>query len=148
MDFLKAVDGSWPLLKRVFGAHATLYRRTRGAIGHRLPGLPPFLLLEHKGAKSGVERTTPLVYGRDGRDLVIVASKGGNPRNPAWFHNLKAHPDTVVQVGSERRPVHARVAEPGERTRLWDEMVEVYGGYRGYQQRTDREIPLMILEPR
>jgi F420H(2)-dependent quinone reductase len=79
---------------------------------------------------------------------VLVASKGGNPRNPAWFHNLRANPEVTVQVGSKRRPVVARVATPEERTRLWPKVVEAYSGYAGYQRRTEREIPLVILEPR
>ncbi len=106
------------------------------------------LLMTHVGAKSAIERTTPLVYVEDGPDLVIVASKGGHPSNPAWFHNLRAQPDTTVQVGSTRRSVHARLATSAERERLWPKALAVYPGYRGYQERTDREIPLVILEPR
>jgi deazaflavin-dependent oxidoreductase (nitroreductase family) len=106
------------------------------------------LLLDHVGAKSGKERTSPLAYLRDGEDLVIVASKGGSPRNPAWFHNLRAHPDTTVQVGSERREVRARVASPAERKRLWPKVLDLYSGYAGYQDRTEREIPVVILAPR
>jgi F420H(2)-dependent quinone reductase len=128
--------------------HADVYRATHGLIGHRFPGAPPTLLLDHIGAKTGKVRTTPLTYLEDGDNLVIVASKGGNPRNPAWFHNLVANPDTTIQVGSERRAVHARVAESSERDRLWDQVVKLYSGYRDYQARTDREIPLVILEPR
>ena len=80
---------------------------------------------------------------------MIVASKGGFPKHPAWFHNLKANPDTTVQVGRERRQVHARVATPEERKRLWPKAVAVYRGYAGYQSRSrGREIPLVILEPR
>ena len=140
------VDRAWPVLHRVMGLHTALYRTSRGAIGHRIPGLPQMLLLDHRGAKSGVERTTPLVYARDGDDLVIVASKGGFPKHPAWFHNLKANPETTVQVGSERRRVRARQATAAERKRLWKEVVRVYSGFEGYQQRTQREIPLVILE--
>ena len=128
--------------------HTAVYRATGGRIGHHFPGAPPSLLLEHVGAKSGTKRTTPLTYLADGEDLVLVASKGGNPRNPAWFHNLRAHPHVEVQVGSERRPVRARVASPQERKRLWPKVVAIYGGYAGYQERTEREIPLLILEPR
>jgi len=106
------------------------------------------LLLDHVGAKSGTKRTSPLLYIRDGDDLVIVASKGGYPKNPAWFHNLRANPDTTVQVGSERRPVHARVANAEERARLWARVVDAYGTYEDYQHRTGREIPLVILERR
>jgi deazaflavin-dependent oxidoreductase (nitroreductase family) len=106
------------------------------------------LLLDHIGARSGRVRTTPLAYLRDGENVVLVASKGGHPRNPAWFHNLMANPDTTIQVGSERRAVHARLAAGKERDRLWDEVVDLYGGYRDYQERTDRVIPLVVLEPR
>jgi deazaflavin-dependent oxidoreductase (nitroreductase family) len=85
---------------------------------------------------------------RSGADLVLVASKGGYPKHPAWFHNLLAHPETTVQVGRERRAVRARVADPAERARLWPEVVRFYSGFATYQERTEREIPLVILEPR
>jgi len=148
IDPLGLADRSWPILKRLMGAHTVVYRATGGLVGHRFPGAPSMLLLDHVGARSGVERTTPLVYVEDGDALVLVASKGGYPKNPAWFHNLRAHPDATVQVGSQRRAVRARVASPSERARLWPKAVAVYGGYAGYQERTDREIPLAILEPR
>jgi deazaflavin-dependent oxidoreductase (nitroreductase family) len=148
MDYLSWADRNWPLLRRVMGGHTTIYRATRGVIGHRFPGAPPTLLLDHVGARSGTRRTSPLVYARDGEDLVLIASKGGYPKNPAWYHNLVAHPDTTVQVGSQRRSVHARVADPEERTRLWPLVVSVYGGYEAYRRRTEREIPLVVLEPR
>src|SRR6266516_7295103 len=127
------------------GAHAWIYRATGGRIGARIPGAPPILLLDHVGARSGTPRTNPLAYIEDGREVVIVASKGGHPRNPAWFHNLRAHPDTTVQIGSGHRAVHARVASPEERARLWPQVVAAYKGYEGYQRRTKREIPLVIL---
>ena len=130
------------------GAHTVVYRVTGGLVGHRFPGVPPMLLLDHVGARSGTVRTAPLVYVEDGRNLVLVASKGGHPRNPAWFYNLRAHPETTVQVGSERRAVKARVATAKERQRLWPKAVATYGGYAGYQERTDRTIPLVVLEPR
>jgi F420H(2)-dependent quinone reductase len=142
------VDRSWPVLRRMMGAHELVYLATDGLIGHRFPGFPPVLLLDHVGAKSGIRRTTPLAYIEDGDDVVLVASKGGHPRNPAWFHNLRANPDTTVQIGSERRAVRARVAGPDERARLWPKVVAAYAGYRGYQERTQRQIPLVILEPR
>ena|SRR5947209_6162225 len=145
---MSLVDRAWPVLRPLMGYHARVYRLTRGVIGHRFPGGPPMLLLDHVGAKSGRKRTTPLVYVEDPPNLVLVASKGGHPRNPAWYHNLRAHPDITVQVGAERRPVHARLATPDERARLWPRAVEVYSGYDGYQQRTAREIPLVVLEPR
>ena len=128
--------------------HTAIYRASGGRIGHRIPGLAPTLLLDHVGAKSGTKRTTPLVYVDDAPDVVLVASKGGHPRNPAWYHNLRANPDTTVQIGAARRAVHARVATPDERERLWPKAVATYSGYGGYQERTAREIPLVILEPR
>lgn len=126
--------------------HVLAYRATGGLIGHHFIGVPPMLLLDHVGAKSGTRRTTPLAYIRDGKDLVIVASKGGAPRSPSWFHNLKANPETKVQVGSKQLNVTARVATPEERARLWKVVVSTYGGFAGYQARTKREIPLIILE--
>jgi deazaflavin-dependent oxidoreductase (nitroreductase family) len=146
--YLDVVDRSWPVLGRLMGLHATVYRATNGLVGHRIPGLPAMLLLDHVGAKSGVKRTSALLYIADGKDLVVVASKGGYPRHPAWFHNVCANPDTTVQVGSERREVHARVASPEERARLWPRVVAAYASYRDYQARTGREIPLVVLEPR
>jgi F420H(2)-dependent quinone reductase len=148
MDAMGWVDRNWSLLNRVMGGHTTVYRASKGLVGHRFPGTPPMLLLDHVGAKSGTHRTSPLVYGEDGADLILVASKGGYPQNPAWYHNLLAHPDTTVQVGSERRDVHARAATAAERPRLWELMVGVYGGYESYRRRTDRQIPLVVLEPR
>jgi len=132
------------------GAHTFLYQRTGGRLGHTIPGVPgKMLLLDHVGAKSGVKRTSPLLYVKDGEDLVVVASKGGFPKHPAWFHNLKANPDTTVQVGSQVLPVHARVATPEERERLWKMAVEAYHGYEDYAVRSKgREIPLVVLEPR
>jgi deazaflavin-dependent oxidoreductase (nitroreductase family) len=148
VDYMSLVDRSWPLLSRLMQGHAVLYRATGGAIGHHLPGVPPVLLLDHVGAKSASERTTPLLYAVDGENLVVVASKGGYPKNPAWFYNLMANPDTSVQVGRERRDVHARTADAVERKRLWPLVVSVYGNYESYQRRTEREIPLVVLEPR
>ncbi|MGO8906042.1 MAG: nitroreductase family deazaflavin-dependent oxidoreductase [Solirubrobacteraceae bacterium] len=148
MDSLDWVERSWPLLRRLMWGHVAVYRASHGLIGHRFPGAPPVLLLDQVGARSGRRRTTPLLYMRDGENVVLVASKGGHPRNPAWFHNLIAHPDTSVQIGSERRAVHARVAKAAERKRLWPKVVQMYGGYSNYQQHTERKIPLVILEPR
>jgi F420H(2)-dependent quinone reductase len=132
------------------GVHTFLYRRTGGRLGHTIPGVGGrMLLLDHVGAKSGTKRTSPLLYFPDGDDVVIVASKGGFPKHPAWYHNLMANPDTTVQVGAERRLVHARVATPEERERLWPRAVKSYHGYADYQQRSKgREIPLVILERR
>ena len=148
MDYLGIVDRSWPVLRRAMGLHTAVYRATHGLVGHRIPGGPSMLLLDHVGARTGARRTSPLLYFEDGRNLVIVASKGGHPRHPAWFHNLRAIPETTVQVGSERRPVRARLATDEERRRLWPRAVDAYRGYADYQRRTGRQIPLLILEPR
>jgi deazaflavin-dependent oxidoreductase (nitroreductase family) len=128
------------------GAHPAIYRATHGLIGHRLPGLPPILVLDHVGARSGIKRSSALVYVEDGDNLVVIASKGGSPRHPAWFHNVMANPETTVQVGANRRKVRARIATPEERARLWPIVVAAYSGYAHYQRRTEREIPLVILE--
>lgn len=128
--------------------HAALYRATGGRIGGDLPGLPSLLLLDHVGARSGTLRTTPLVYMADGDNLLVVASKGGHPRDPAWMHNLRAHPDTEVQIGRERRKVHAREATPQERERLWPLAARYNPHWDRYRGRTTREIPLVLLEPR
>jgi F420H(2)-dependent quinone reductase len=148
MDFLRIADRIWPVTRNAMKLHTLAYRATGGRIGHRFPGTAPMLLLDHVGAKTGKQRTIPLVYLRDGDDVVIVASKGGYPKNPGWFHNLRANPDTTIQVGSERRAVHARVAGPEERARLWPRVLETYSGYGDYQRRTGRQIPVVILESR
>ena len=105
-------------------------------------------MLDHTGAKSGIERTSPLAYIEDGPEVAIVASKGGHPKHPAWFHNLRANPDTNIQIGPEQRAVHARVATAEERARLWPVAVRAYSGYGDYQRKADREIPVVVLEPR
>ena len=128
--------------------HAAVYRATDGRIGGRVPGLPSLLLLDHIGAKSGRLRTTPLVYMPDGVNLLIVASKGGYPRNPSWLHNLRAHPDTEVQIGRTRLKVHAREANSDERRRLWPRAAKHNPHWARYRERTSRQIPLVLLEPR
>jgi deazaflavin-dependent oxidoreductase (nitroreductase family) len=148
MGILDIADRVWPVTRNVMKGHTALYRATNGVVGHRFPGAAPMLLLDHEGAKSGKKRTSPLVYFEDGGDVVIVASKGGYPKHPAWYHNLRAHPDTMIQVGSKKRAVRARVADDEEHKRLWPKAVATYSGYAGYQARTDRKIPLVILEPR
>jgi deazaflavin-dependent oxidoreductase (nitroreductase family) len=148
MDFMRVADRIWPLTRRLMKGHTAVYRATNGLVGHHVLGAPPMLLLDHVGAKSGAKRTSPLAYVEDGQDLVLVASKGGHPKHPAWYHNLRANPDTTIQVGSKRRAVRARVANDEEHNRLWPKAVGTYSGYQGYQERTDRKIPLVILEPR
>ena len=147
VDYLRVADRAWPLLSPLMRAHAGVYRATNGRVG-RLPGLPPLLLLDHVGAKSAKRRTTPLVYMPDGNDFIVVASKGGHPRNPDWLHNLRANPDTEVQIGSERIKVRSREANADERRRLWPRAADYNPYWRRYQARAKRTIPLVILQPR
>ena len=137
--------------RRATKIHVALYRRSRGRLGGHFPGwrAAPILLLDHTGAKSGKRRTSPLMYHRDGDRIAVVASKAGQPTNPAWFHNLLAHPETIVQLGSEVRQVRARVAGDEERCRLWPEFLAFYPGYEEFQRMAEpRKIPLVIFEPR
>jgi deazaflavin-dependent oxidoreductase (nitroreductase family) len=124
--------------------HIESYVSTDGREGHLWNGVPT-LLLTTTGRKSGERRRTPLIYGRDGDDHVIVASYGGAPRHPAWYLNLEADPEVEVQVGDEVFRAKARTAGPEERERLWPELAAVWPAYDEYQARTDREIPLVIL---
>jgi F420H(2)-dependent quinone reductase len=141
------LSAMWRVFNQIIRVHVLAYRLTGGLVGKRIPGVPSMLLLDHVGAKSGTKRTSPLGYVEDGKNYVIVASKGGHPRHPAWFHNLKAHPETTIQVGGDRIPVTASVATSAQRQRLWPKVVGAYSGYAGYQERTKREIPLVILTP-
>ncbi|MDQ5893798.1 MAG: hypothetical protein QG596_59 [Actinomycetota bacterium] len=145
---LRIADKTWPVLSKLMGGHARVYRLTGGRVGHHIPGVPPMCLIDHVGAKSGKKRTSPLFYIEDGENVVIIASKGGYEKSPAWFYNLKANPDTTVQIGKEVRPVRAHVADEAERKRLWPKAVKVYPSYQQYQDRTDRKIPIVVLEPR
>lgn len=123
----------------------TLYRASGGKLGGRMQGAP-VLLLTTTGKRSGKKRTTPLLYLEDGGALAIVASKGGAPAHPAWFHNLRANPEVEVEVGRRRETRRARVASAEERERLWPRLVELYGSYASYQEKTTREIPVVLLE--
>ncbi len=135
------------LLRGLSALNRFVYRRSGGALGGSIRGAP-ILLLTTTGRKSGKPRTTPLLYLRDGENLVVVGSKGGAPRHPAWFLNLRANPEVEVELGRERRSLTARVAEPSERERLWPRLVEMYASYDSYQRKTAREIPVVILETR
>ncbi|MDJ0786696.1 MAG: nitroreductase family deazaflavin-dependent oxidoreductase [Myxococcota bacterium] len=112
------------------------------------PGLLPTLLLTTKGRKSGEPRALPLIYGPAGDGYVVIASKGGMPNHPLWYRNLEAHPECEVQVGAKRLNATFRVAVGEERERLWNEMAELYPPYNDYQKATEREIPVVVLEPR
>ena len=126
--------------------HASLYRATAGRVGGTLVGCP-VLLLNTVGRKTGLRRTTPLLYLRDGDRYVAVASNGGAREHPAWWLNLKIHPEATVEVGGRRKRVHAREAGPEEKARLWPRLVEMYSSYEDYQRKTDREIPIIVLRP-
>ena len=105
------------------------------------------LLLTTKGAKSGQERTNPLVWTKDGDKLVIVASKGGAPTNPSWFHNLRANPVVTIELGKERFAARANVAKPeSERRRLYDAHAKMHPGFADYEKKTTRRIPVITLE--
>ncbi len=124
--------------------HVAIYRLSRGKFGGTLVGAP-VLLLDHVGRRSGKRRTVALLFLREGEDLVVVASRGGSDAPPAWWLNLKANPQTSVQVGRARFPVIARTASTEERAKLWPRVVDMYSDYETYQQRTEREIPLVFL---
>lgn len=131
--------------------HVALYRCSGGRIGGHVPGWPAarILLVDHVGARSGVRRTSPVMYHEEGETLAVAASKAGQPTHPAWFHNLEANPHTTVQIGSEVREVLARVASSEERARLWPKFVAFYPGYEFFARNAkDREIPIVILDPR
>ncbi|HET6712450.1 MAG TPA: nitroreductase family deazaflavin-dependent oxidoreductase [Actinomycetota bacterium] len=108
----------------------------------------PLLLLTHRGAKTGSARTNPLAYFRDGDDYVVVASKGGAPTNPDWYHNLLAHPDATIEVGTDELAVTARPADEQERARLWELITSANPAFAEYEGKTARTIPVLILTPR
>ncbi|MFD6400219.1 nitroreductase family deazaflavin-dependent oxidoreductase [Nocardia sp. NPDC060249] len=131
--------------------HVALYRRTNGRLGGHMPAWPDarILLLDHIGARTGIRRTSPLMYHADGDIIALAASKAGQPTHPAWFHNLKAHPDTTIQIGAECHPVRARVATDVERNLLWPKFIELFPSYDFYQRHAgNRTIPVVILTPR
>jgi deazaflavin-dependent oxidoreductase (nitroreductase family) len=149
MDVRAIGDRLWPVFNRTVKLHVAAYRATGGRIGHGGPQGATMLLLDHVGAKSGTKRTTPLMYVETGSgDVAIIASKGGHPKNPAWFHNLRANPDTTVQIKSERRDVRAREATGEERDRLFDKAASQWSDFATYQKRTERKIPVVVLEKR
>jgi F420H(2)-dependent quinone reductase len=131
--------------------HVALYRRSGGRLGGGVPGWPNarIALVTHTGAKSGTVRTSPLMYVADGEAIAVVASKAGRPSNPAWFHNLRANPEAVVEIGGERREVRARVADAAESAALWPRFDAAFPGYEWYrEQAAPRVIPVVLLEPR
>jgi len=151
------LDSPWALrfIKVMSRVQVRVFRLTNGRVGHRWRvgagwrKPVPTLLMKHVGRTSGRQFETPLLYLQDGRDLVVVASQGGLPRNPQWYANLAQHPETTVSLKGERdRPVRARTATPDERDTLWPRLVDLYADFAKYQKWTDREIPVIVLEPR
>ena len=135
----RAVEIFWKL-------HPFVYRVSGGRLLGELVGMK-VLLLSTTGAKSGAQRTTALTYLETDGGYVVIGSFLGEPRHPAWVHNLRAIPRATVQVGSRRIAVAAREARGEERARLWAQLVALQPGYREYESRTDREIPVVVLEP-
>jgi deazaflavin-dependent oxidoreductase (nitroreductase family) len=133
----------------VLKLHQFLYERSDGRLGHRVLGVPT-LLLRTTGRRSGSERTNALVYAKDGSEYVVVASNGGDDRGPGWLFNVRAEPAVEIQVGQARMPGVARVLEPGDQgyERLWRLANENnHDRYDGYQSKTSRRIPLIVVSP-
>jgi deazaflavin-dependent oxidoreductase (nitroreductase family) len=138
------------LLPQVLRIHDAVYQKTNGWIGHRTLGIPS-LLLHTVGAKTGVARTASLTYARDGGNYLIVASKGGDPKAPGWYHNLKANPNVEINVGPKRFGVTAKPVLPDDPNyaRLWQIVNKNNGDrYTAYQKKTSRPIPVVVLTPR
>jgi len=122
------------------------FRANEGKVGGMFEGMP-LLLLHTTGAKSGSERVNPVAYRSDGDALVVFASKGGAPVNPDWYHNLRANPKVTVEIETDNREMVARVAEGDERHRLWEAQKIEFPGFAEYESKTDRQIPVVILDP-
>ncbi len=120
------------------------FRANGGKVGGPFDSAP-MLLLTTTGAKSGHPRVAPLVYTTDGDRIVIIASKGGAPTHPDWYHNIAAHPEVTVEVGGEKFPARAEIAPEPERTRLFDAQAEIMPGFREYQNNTTRVIPVVTI---
>jgi deazaflavin-dependent oxidoreductase (nitroreductase family) len=126
--------------------HVERYRATDGVEGHDWQEGAPVCLLTVTGRKSGEPRTTPLIYGRSGDDVLIVASNGGNAKHPPWYLNLEADPEVGVQIKADKFRARARTATAEEKPAMWQEMVGHWPHYDRYQEMTDREIPVVVLE--
>ena len=141
----KAETQAW---KAFQASHLAVFRLSGRRLGTRFGGVN-VLFLHHFGAKSGVERISPLLYVEDGDNLAIIASKGGHTKNPAWYHNLKAHPDVRVEMRGEVRNVRAHQAEGEERERIWKKAAAVWPDYDNYAKRAPhRKIPVIVLKRR
>lgn len=130
--------------RRLSALHTWLYRLTRGSIGRRLVD-NDMLLLTTKGRRTGVDHTVPLLYLSEGDDLIVIASWGGRPDHPEWYKNLLATPQATVQIRGDRHKIEAVTATSDEKERLWSRVLEAYDGYRTYQSKTSRDIPIVFL---
>jgi deazaflavin-dependent oxidoreductase (nitroreductase family) len=131
----------------LYGAeHVRRYLETDGEVGYRWRNGAPILILTARGRRSGEERLKPLIFGEDDGRYVVVASRGGAKHHPSWYLNLSAEPDVQVQIKGDRFRARARTAEGEERERLWRRMAEIWPAYDDYQRKTDREIPVVVLE--
>jgi F420H(2)-dependent quinone reductase len=137
-----------PVARLATRLHARLYRMTGGRFLPRWAEGMPVMSLTTTGRKSGKPRSTPVIYVEDGDRLVVMPSNAGSDAPPAWWLNLQANPEAEVQIAKERRRVRARRATPEEAERLWPRMCESYSGFEAYQEFTDREQPIVLLEPR
>ena len=126
--------------------HVERYLATNGEEGHDWRDGAPVLILTTEGRRSGEQRSTPLIYGRHGDAYLVVASKGGAPAPPAWYLNLESNPDVTVQVKADRFQARARTAGPDEKPELWKTMTGVWPAYDDYQAKTERDIPVVVLE--
>ncbi|MGX9788353.1 nitroreductase family deazaflavin-dependent oxidoreductase [Mycobacterium sp. MMS18-G62] len=134
------------LLKYFARAHIWVYQRTNGRLGAKLLWFPSALITT-TGRKSGLSRTTPTLYLRDGDRVVLPASFGGRAEHPGWYRNLKANPKVAVQIRGEHLDLVARDATDRERDRYWPSLIRIYPPYKGYREATDRVIPLVVCEP-
>ena len=141
------------IIKIASRLNTRLYKLTGGRlggtwrVGAALKKPTPVCLLTSTGRKSGEARTVPLLYLTDGDDIVVVASQGGLPKNPAWFYNVRADPSVQIQIGSDTRPYTARIAGDAERAELWPRLVQLYADFDTYAAWTDRVIPVVICSP-
>ncbi len=140
-------DWQWTVFNQLTKVHVAAYRLGGGRLLPGPLGGSRTVLVDQVGRRSGTKRATPLLYLADGDDIVVVGSKGGSHKHPAWWLNLREMDQTTIQIRGERRRVNVRQATDSERERLWPKLVEIWPDYANYQQRTDRKIPLGILSP-
>jgi deazaflavin-dependent oxidoreductase (nitroreductase family) len=152
----QGLDGEFTrrVIKLMAAANVRIYKLTRGRVGGTWrigagwKDPVPICLVEHRGRRTGRLRTTPLVYLRDGDRVVVVASQAGRRTHPLWYRNIEADPDVAVQIRGSHHPMKARTATAAERVELWPRLVDLYSDYDSYQSWTEREIPVVVLEPR